>query len=241
MSESTKRSKKKKSTSHKEAERREQQEGAAPAQGEKEAPEQSEEATQDGSARETSAEVDIVREKLADDEQAVAAFEELAGRAAKLDQVQAELAETKDQLVRQAASFQNFRRRTQQEKERNTRQAKGKVLQRMLDVLDDMDRSLEAVADVQDQDEPDYEAAYTSLREGVEMVHDKFAAELERLGVEPIEAVGKPFDENEHEAMMQQPAPNDVEEGTVLQEVQKGYRLEDRVLRHARVVVAGGS
>ena len=235
MNQSTKRTNEKKSAFHKEAEQREQQEADAPAQGEEEA----EEAAQDESTQ-AAARIDIVREKLTDDEQAVATFDELADRATELDQIQAELAETKDQLVRQAASFQNFRRRTQQEKERNARQARGKVLQRMLDVLDDMDRSLEAVADVQDQDEPDYEAAYTSLREGVEMVHNKFTTELERLGVKPIEAVGKPFDENEHEAMMQQPAPDDVEEGIVLKEVQKGYRLEDRVLRHARVIVAGG-
>ena len=54
----------------------------------------------------------------------------------------------------------------------------------------------------------------------------------------PIEAVGKPFDEAEHEAMMQQPAPDDAESGTVLAEIQPGYRLGDRVLRHARVIVA---
>ena len=239
MSQSTKRTKEKKPASPQEAERRGQQEADAPAQSEKEAPDKSEKAAQDGPER-AAAETDIVREKLAGDEQALAAFDELADRATELDQVQTELAETKDQLVRQTASFQNFRRRTQQEKERNARQAKGKVLQRMLDVLDDMDRSLEAVVDVQDQDEPDYEAAYTSLREGVEMVHNKFTTELERLGVKPIEAVGKPFDESEHEAMMQQPAPDEVEEGIVLKEVQKGYRLEDHVLRHARVVVAGG-
>jgi len=58
------------------------------------------------------------------------------------------------------------------------------------------------------------------------------------VGVEPIDAEGKPFDENVHEAMMQQPAPEGVEEGTVLHETRTGYRLDDQVLRHSRVIVA---
>jgi molecular chaperone GrpE len=62
--------------------------------------------------------------------------------------------------------------------------------------------------------------------------------ELNTLGVEPIDAKGEPFNENEHEAMMQQPAPDDVEEGTVLEEIRKGYRMDDQVLRHSRVIVA---
>lgn len=182
-----------------------------------------------------------ISEKLSDDEEGVVAdFDQLADRAAELNQIQEELTETKDQLMRQAASFRNFRRRMEQEQERHSREAKGKVVRRMLAVLDDMGRTIEAVHEIDDQEEPDYEAAYQSLKEGVEMVYEKFNTELGHLGVEPIEAEGKPFDENEHEAMMQQPT-EDVPEGTVLQEVQKGYRMGDRVLRHARVVVAGGA
>ena len=70
------------------------------------------------------------------------------------------------------------------------------------------------------------------------MVFDKFVTELQGIGVEAIEAEGEPFNEELHEAMMQQPAPDDVEEGTVLQEIRRGYRLDDQVLRHSRVIVA---
>lgn len=184
--------------------------------------------------------VKAIRRSIAErDEESVAAFDTLVDRAVELDHIQEELNETKDQLMRQVANFKNYRRRSEKEKERNKRQARGDVIRRMLDVLDDLGRSLESVEEAEEQDEPDYEAAYESLKEGVEMVYDKFTTELKRMDVEPIEAEGRPFDEKEHEAMMQQPAPEGVEEGTVLQEIQKGYRMGNRVLRHAKVIVAG--
>ncbi len=84
----------------------------------------------------------------------------------------------------------------------------------------------------------DTEQAFLALKEGVALVDRKLREALAQQGVEPIEALGKPFDEAHHEALMQQPAPDDAEPGTVLQEVQKGYRLGDRVLRHSKVVVS---
>jgi molecular chaperone GrpE len=72
----------------------------------------------------------------------------------------------------------------------------------------------------------------------VGLVYRKFVDALKQLGVEPIEAEGQPFDEQEHEAVLQQPAPDGVAPGTVLSEVQRGYRLGERVIRHARVIVA---
>jgi molecular chaperone GrpE len=109
------------------------------------------------------------------------------------------------------------------------------VLESMLEVLDDFERSMEAARDLEDSE--DAESAYESLKGGVEMVFRKFQDELKSLGVEPIEAEGKPFDEQLHEAMMRQPS-EEAEPGTVLQEIQKGYTMGDRVLRHSRVVVA---
>lgn len=172
-------------------------------------------------------------------EEARVALEALAHRARELDNVQDELQETKEQLMRTAASFRNYRNRAQRDQEQAAERARGDVLKHMLDVLDDFDRSLEAADQVEERDEPNYEAAHRSLKEGVELVYKKFVDELKQLGIQPIEAVGQPFDEQEHEAMMQQPAPEDVEPGTVLDEVRKGYRLGDRVLRHSRVIVAG--
>jgi molecular chaperone GrpE len=124
----------------------------------------------------------------------------------------------------------------QREKKKFHRSGKKEVILPMLDVLDDFQRSIEAAEQLQEQD--DLEAAYESLRSGVEMVFDKFVTELQGIGVEAIEAEGEPFNEELHEAMMQQPAPDDVEEGTVLQEIRRGYRLDDQVLRHSRVIVA---
>ena len=84
----------------------------------------------------------------------------------------------------------------------------------------------------------EWSEGFEKLKEGVELVYEKFKSELGRLGVEPIEAIGHPFNENEHEALMQQPAPEDTAPGTVIDEIQKGYRMGERVLRHSRVVVA---
>lgn len=155
---------------------------------------------------------------------------------AQLRALQEEHEKLNDRFLRQAAEFQNYRRRTKRDKERQYQSGKEDVLLSMLEVLDDFQRSLEAADEISEEQNP--EEAYESLRDGVEMVYKKFVDELNNLGVEPIEAEGEPFDEELHEAMMQQPAPDDVEPGTVLQEIRKGYLLDDRVLRHSRVIVA---
>ena len=153
------------------------------------------------------------------------------------DTVQKELAETKNRLLRQAAEFQNYKRRTEQEKGNYMKSGKEQVIRPMLDIFDDFTRSIDATKLAEEQDE-NLNPMYLKLREGVELVYDKFRNELNRLGVEPIEAVGKAFNENEHEALMQQPAPEEVEPGTILEEIQTGYRMGDKILRHSRVIVA---
>ena len=140
--------------------------------------------------------------------------------------------------MRQAAEFQNYRRRTEQEKQQMMDYGKLVVVQQLLDVLDDFERSLEAAKAV--GDDPDPEAlpeAFRSLHQGVAMVYGKLLGELAKLGVEQIDAEGQPFDENEHEALMSQPAGEDQEPGQVVGQVQTGYKMGDRVIRHARVVV----
>ena len=154
----------------------------------------------------------------------------------RIVELETELKEVNDRLLRQAAEFQNFRRRMQREKKKFHRSGKKEVILPMLDVLDDFQRSIEAAEQLQEQD--DLNAAYKSLKSGVEMVFEKFIAELEGIGVEAIKAEGEPFNEELHEAMMQQPAPDGVEEGTVLKEIRRGYWLDDHVLRHSRVIVA---
>ncbi|NNF03218.1 MAG: nucleotide exchange factor GrpE [Rhodothermales bacterium] len=156
-------------------------------------------------------------------------LEELRALADQLEQSQ-------DQIKRQAAEFQNYRRRTEQEKAQMVEFGKKLVVERLLDVIDDFRRSLDAAAEAAEDGETG--PAFESLQSGVEMVYSKMMDELSKLGVETIDAVGERFDEDLHEALMQQPAPEGTDPGTVLAEIQKGYRLGDRVIRHARVVVA---
>lgn len=175
---------------------------------------------------------------------ALAAVDELADQASEmedlktvLEETRAELDETKDKLLRKAAEFQNYRRRTEEEKSSLVEFGKSLVIQQFLDVLDDLRRSLEAAEQAEEQQEQEPGPAYKALKGGVELVYKKFLDELGKHNVEPIEAVGRPFNENEHEAMMQR-EDEDVEPGTVLEEMQKGYRIGDRVLRHSKVIVA---
>lgn len=183
----------------------------------------------------------IAAEKESQEAEEEAVQDEEASDSDGADDLRAQLSDVQDQLMRQTASFRNFRRRAEKEKSVIAEFGKADAIRNLLDVVDDFDRSIQSASEVEEQDEPDFEAAFYSLKEGVEMIYAKMMDELRRMEVEPIDAEGEPFNEHEHEAMMQQPAPDGVEEGTVLQEVQKGYRMGDRVLRHSRVIVAGGS
>ncbi|MFB6230163.1 MAG: nucleotide exchange factor GrpE [Salinibacter sp.] len=153
----------------------------------------------------------------------------------EIDQLKEERDELNDRLLRKAAELENYRRRMEREKERRYEAGKRSVIEAMLEVLDDFERSMEATRDLENAE--DAESAYESLKGGVEMVFSKFRDELQSLGVEPIEAEGEPFDEQLHEAMMRQPS-EEADPGTVLQEIRKGYTMGDRVIRHSRVVVA---
>ncbi len=153
------------------------------------------------------------------------------------EQVALDLQQMKDQLLRQAAEFQNYRRRIDKERARWQQRAQIQVIEPMLAVLDDFRRSLDMLEEQGDSQETTG-PAYATLKEGVELVYQNFSNALEKLGVEYIEAVGRPFDEHLHEALMQMPAPEGTAPGTIVGEIQRGYRLGDRVLRHSRVVVA---
>lgn len=152
------------------------------------------------------------------------------------DRLREENQQLQDKLLRQAAEYQNYRRRSETDRTAAVRRGREDVLLPMLDVFDDLRRSLDAASRAAEGDAES--GPVDALAEGVELVYRKFEAALQKLGVEPIEAVGRPFDEGEHEAILQQPAPEGEASGTVLAEVQPGYRVGDRVLRHARVIVA---
>lgn len=159
-------------------------------------------------------------------------IQELNEKVAALEEERDELNE---RVLRKTAEFENYRRRMDREKQRRHKAGMLEVIEPILEVLDDFERSIDAAQELQESQDP--EAAYDSLKGGVEMVFRKFRDTLENLGVEPIEAEGRPFDESLHEAMMRQPT-DEAEPGTVLQEIRKGYRMGDRVIRHSRVVVA---
>lgn len=146
--------------------------------------------------------------------------------------LEAEVGRMHDQYLRQVAEFQTYRRRVAQTREEEVFAARSATVLPLLDVVDDLDRSLEAF------DENEGDGSSQALRAGVELVRRKFDEVLAGLGVSAIDALGTPFDENLHEAMMQRPAADGEAPGTVVGEVQKGYRLGERVLRHARVIVA---
>ena len=148
----------------------------------------------------------------------------------RVQELEEEVGRVKDRLLRQAAEFQNFRRRTNKERGEWTRRAQILVLEAMLAVLDDFRRSLEA--------SPQCDVPDTAFRDGVTLVYENFVAALAKLGVEAMEVVGELFDESLHEAILQVPALGDTAPGFILQEVQRGYRHGSQVLRHAKVVVA---
>ncbi len=132
-----------------------------------------------------------------------------------------------DRLLRTAAEFDNYRKRVERERQDMTRMAAAGVLLDVLRIVDDLERALEAPAP------PEAE----QYRRGVELIHRQMLALLERHGVTAIDAVGTEFDPNIHEAVFAERSP-DHPEGHVLAELQRGYRIGDRLLRPSRVKVA---
>ncbi|MEL6615192.1 MAG: nucleotide exchange factor GrpE [Bacteroidota bacterium] len=185
---------------------------------------------------------DEVRPQMNQDDPAdvaVDAVDKLAELSAEIERLREENQSQGDQLLRRAAEFQNFRRRTEEQRVVNEARARDALLVPFLDVFDDLRRSLDAARRQEKQDGTATSPAFEALAEGVDLVYKKFGETLAKMGVERIESIGEPFDEDLHDAMMQQPAPDeDTPSGTVLAEIQPGYRIGDRILRHSRVIVA---
>ncbi|MGE4170409.1 MAG: nucleotide exchange factor GrpE [Candidatus Margulisiibacteriota bacterium] len=144
---------------------------------------------------------------------------------AEITGLKEQVAIEKDKALRAAAELENFKRRKENEVEQFKKFALERFVLELLPVLDSFDRAASANTDEQ------------NLKEGFELIQKQFQAVLEKLGVSPFEAVGTPFDPNLHQAVLQE-ANKEVEAGTVVKEFQKGYKLQDRVIRAAMVVVA---
>ncbi|RJX33913.1 MAG: nucleotide exchange factor GrpE [Desulfarculus sp.] len=147
---------------------------------------------------------------------------------ASAEQLASELAELKDRVLRQAAELENFKKRSEREKADFLRRANKGLVKDLLPVLDNLERALAHAKESAD---------LASLLEGMELVHGELLKTLGRHGLEPVEALGQPFDPELHEAMMQEDNP-ELDENTVVGEMQKGYRFQDRLLRPAMVVVS---
>ncbi len=152
-----------------------------------------------------------------------------ADEANELDKVKAELAESKKEYLFLMAEFDNFRKRTLKEKAELTRNAGEGVLKGLLPILDDFERGLKATEGATDA---------ASVREGMELIYNKLRNYLEKNGVKEMESTGMDFDPDRHEAISAIPAQDDSMAGKVIDTVEKGYTLNDKVLRHAKVVVA---
>ena len=139
--------------------------------------------------------------------------------------LEAERDERVNDLKRVAADFENYRKRVARDQESLVARAHERLVKELLPVLDDLERALAAAEEHEE----------IKLEEGVRLVHQELQAALKREGLAEIETNGR-FDPHVHEALLSQ--PSEAEEGSVLEVVQKGYKLGDRVVRPARVVVA---
>jgi molecular chaperone GrpE len=144
----------------------------------------------------------------------------------KMTAVERTLEETRDQLLRRTAELENMRRRHVQEREQLIFDANKRLIVDLLSVVDDLERTLEHASEEKDP-----------MTQGIELVYKNFIKTLERYGVQPMLTVGEIFDPHKHDALMQEPR-TDIAPGVITREIQRGYLLNDGVLRHAKVFVA---
>ncbi|HBQ59168.1 MAG TPA: nucleotide exchange factor GrpE [Balneolaceae bacterium] len=148
----------------------------------------------------------------------------------RIEELENELASTKDSLLRKAAELDNVRKRVQRERVQLFEEAKAGALEDFMPIADDLIRTLKAAEESKIEN---------SFLEGVQLVADKFKNVLEKHGVERIDETGVPFDVNLHDAMMKQAAPDeDTDSDVVLQILENGYKIGNRTIRHAKVIVS---
>ena len=145
----------------------------------------------------------------------------------KTEAYEAKIAELDDRVKRQMAEFENFRKRTEKEKATMFEMGAKSVVEKILPVVDNFERGLAAIPE-EDKNSP--------FAEGMNMIYKQLMTELEGLGVKPIEAIGKEFDPNLHNAVMQVES-DEYEEGVIAQELLKGYMYRDTVVRYSMVAV----
>ena len=146
----------------------------------------------------------------------------------KTAEYEATIADLKDKYLRQAAEFDNYRKRVLKEKSELIQNGGESVISSLLPIIDDFERALQNMKKSDDT---------AALKEGVELIYQKFMKTLESNGLKTIETKETDFNTDFHEAVAMIPAPNDESKGKVVDCVQKGYKLNDKVIRHAKVAV----
>jgi molecular chaperone GrpE len=146
----------------------------------------------------------------------------------EIDKVQNELADLKDKFIRKVAEFDNFRKRSSKEKIELIQTAGKEVITDLLVVLDDFSRAEKQMENTEDIEQ---------LKEGMKLIFTKFKNQLIAKGLKPMEALNSDFNPDLHEAITEIPAPNEEQKGKVIDEVEKGYYLNDKIIRYAKVVV----
>lgn len=144
------------------------------------------------------------------------------------EKMAAEIAEWRDKYVRLSAEFDNYRKRTLKEKMELVSSAGEEVIKSLLPVMDDLERALAATEKASD---------VAAVREGVVLISNKLRDTLRGRGLAEIEAVGLELDTDFHEAVAKIPAQDEAQKGRIIDVVQKGYKLNDKVIRHSKVVV----
>ncbi len=146
----------------------------------------------------------------------------------ELENVQEQLEQQKDKFLRLSAEFDNYRKRTMKEKAELILNGGEKTISSILPILDDFERALQNMEKATD---------VNAIKEGVEIIYNKFIKVLKENGVKVIETKGQPLNTDFHEAIAVIPAPEEAQKGKILDCVQNGYTLNDKVIRHAKVVV----
>jgi molecular chaperone GrpE len=157
--------------------------------------------------------------------------DEMLNSKKKITELENELTDHKDRLIRKIAEFDNYKRRTENDQLNLLKYAAESFIVKLLPVIDDFERSIKHSTDAKD---------INTVLNGVKMIYEKFMKLIEDQGVKKIDAVGFPFDVQYHEAMLQRPAEG-VSPHTVLDEIETGYIYKDKVIRHSKVIVSDDS
>ena len=151
-----------------------------------------------------------------------------SGLRIEIEKLESEISQSSDKFLRLLAEFENYKRRTAKEKLELVKTASRKVILEMIPVLDDFERGMESMGDAED---------IKAVKEGVDLIYIKMRSTLKSNGLEPMETKGEEFDTDLHEAISQIPAANKKSKNKIIAEVEKGYKLNETVIRFSKVVV----